>query len=75
MWSPFRRESSPITVDTACQSGIETNRNLGKTNESSSPELLIAEDINELGTETIAQFIFNVSVSATDITGLAEKMI
>lgn len=67
MWSPFKTESLPVTVDTACQSGNETSGNLGKRNESSSPELLIVEDINDLCTESVAQCILNVSVSAKDI--------
>ena len=28
MWSPFKTESLPVTVDTACQSGNETSGNL-----------------------------------------------
>ena len=32
-----------------------------------SPELLIVEDINDVCTETVAQYIINVSVSAKDI--------
>lgn len=66
MWSPFKTESLPVTVDAACQSGNETTRNLGKGNESSSPELLIMENINDVCTETVAQCII-VSVSAKDI--------
>ena len=62
MWSPFKTESSPITDDAACQSGT-----FRKRNESSSPELLIAEDINDVCTETVAQCILNVSVSTRDI--------
>ena len=67
MWSPFKTESSPITVDAACQSGNETNSTFGKRTESSSPELLIAEDINDVCTETVAQCILNASVSAKEI--------
>ena len=67
MWSPFKTESSPVTVDAACQSGDETTRNLGKGNESSCPELLIVEDINDICAETVVQCIFNVSVFAKDI--------
>ena len=67
MWSPFKTESSPVTVDAACQSGHETTRNLGKGNECSCPELLIMEDINDVCTETVAQCIINVSVFAQDI--------
>ena len=67
IWSPVKSESSPITVDAACQSGNETNRNLGKRNESTSPELLIVEDINDVCTETVTQSILNVSVSAKNI--------
>lgn len=63
-WSLFKTESSPINVDVACQSGNETTPNLGERNESSPPELLIVEDINDVCTETVAQCIFNVSVSA-----------
>ena len=54
----FKTESSPVTVDAACQSGHETTRNL---------ELLIVEDINDVCTETVAQCIINVSVFAKDI--------
>ena len=67
LWSPFKTESSPVTVDTACQSGQETNGNSGKRNESSPPELLIVEDINDLCTESVSHCILNVSVSAKDI--------
>ena len=67
MWSPFKSESSPVTVDAACQSGEETTRNLVEGNESSCPELLIVEDINDVCTETVAQCIINVSVFAKDI--------
>ena len=67
MWSPFKTESSPVTVDAACQSGNKTTCNLGRGNESLSPELLIVEDINDVCTETVAQCIINVSVSTKDI--------
>ena len=58
--------SSPVTVDAACQSGDQTTCNLGKGNESSCPELLIVEDINDVCTETVAQCII-VSVFPKDI--------
>ena len=53
MWHPFKTESSSITV----HAGNERNGNLGKRNESSSPELLIVEDINDVCTETVAQCV------------------
>ena len=58
MWSPFKTESSPITDDAACQSGT-----FGKRNESSSPELLIAEDINDVCTETEAQCVLKCEMA------------
>lgn len=68
MWSPFMTESTPLTVDAACQSGNETTRNLRKGIESSSPELLIVEDINDVCAETVEQcimFQFPPRISST----------
>ena len=45
----------------------QTNLNPEKRNGTSSPELLIVEDINDVRTESVAQCILNVSVSAKDI--------
>ena len=66
-WFPFKTASSPITVAATCQSRNETNLNPEKRNGTSSPELLIVEDINDVCTESVAQCILNVSVFAKDI--------
>ena len=61
-WSPFKTASSPITVAAACQSILKR-----ETSQPSSPELLVTEDINDVCTESVAQCILNVSVSAKNI--------
>ena len=48
-WSPFKTASSPITVAAACQSILKR-----ETSQPSSPELLVAEDINDVCTESAA---------------------
>ena len=66
-WFPFKTASSPITVAATCQSRNQTNLNPEKRNGTSSTELLIVEDINDVCTESVAQCILNVSVSAKNI--------